>query len=116
MEEVECRRSPRGLGEVRLRHLGAVGCATALAFAAVLALAAVVAALAAALAFTVVLAFTGMLGGVLIRARIAEARFSELRGTGLGVGLRMGGNRGSTRKTCERSSQKQCIQLIFHCC
>ena len=60
-----------------LRHLGAVGCAAALALAAVLAFAAVVAGLAAALSLAIVLAFTGVLGR-LVLSGVAEAGLGRL--------------------------------------
>jgi hypothetical protein len=95
-------------------RLGAVGSATALAFAGILALAAVVAALAAALAFAVVLAFTGMLGGALVEAGVAETGPGSLYGVGAVRVLSVGGNGGASREASQRRSEKQSIQLILH--
>src|SRR3974390_884038 len=98
----------------KLRHLGAVGCAAALALAAVLALATVVAGLAATLPFTVVLAFTRVLGR-LVLIRIPQTGFGGFHCGGL---RRVGGsvrcNAGSADQARESGRQEKCIQLILH--
>ena len=96
----------------QLRHLGAVGCAAALALAAVLSFAAVVARLAAALAFAVVLAFTGMLGG-LVGTGETHAGLCRLDGRAVGtIGGSLGRNGGSADQSGECCRQKQCIQFF----
>ena len=97
-----------------LRHLGAVGCAAALALAAVLLFAAVVAALAAALTLTVILAFTGMLGW-LVRIGITQAGLGRLDRRVLCIvcGCRVSRD-GSAHQTRESSGEQHCTELVLH--
>ena len=105
---------PEGLEEIG--HLGAVGCAAALALATVFAFAAVVAGFAAALALAVVLALTGVLCG-LVGIGIPQTGLGHLGRGSLrrcrARGSRMSRN-GSAHQSGQSCGEEQSIELILH--